>query len=62
VLVLAYAVVLLMGLRDRLGWSPDTALAGRLQAALPALLVPVFVLTVLKLSAESFSPFLYFQF
>ncbi|WP_375170552.1 MBOAT family O-acyltransferase [Marinobacter sp.] len=62
VLVLAYAVVLLMGLRDRLGWSPDTALAGRLQAAVPALLVPVFLLTVLKLSAESFSPFLYFQF
>jgi len=25
-------------------------------------LVPVFLLTVLKLSAESFSPFLYFQF
>ncbi|MEP5177155.1 MBOAT family O-acyltransferase, partial [Marinobacter alexandrii] len=62
ILVLAYAVVLVMGLRDRLQWSFDTAIVGRLRAALPVVLVPVFLLTVLKLSAESFSPFLYFQF
>lgn len=60
--MLAYAVVLMMGLRDRLQWSFDTAILGRLRAALPVVLVPVFLLTVLKLSAESFSPFLYFQF
>ena len=51
-----------MGLRDRLQWSFDTAIGARLRAALPVVLVPVFLLTVLKLSAESFSPFLYFQF
>ena len=62
ILVLAYAVVLLMGLRDRLQWSFDSAIGARLRAALPVVLVPVFLLTVLKLSAENFSPFLYFQF
>ncbi|MBN8240671.1 MBOAT family protein [Marinobacter hydrocarbonoclasticus] len=62
VLALAYLVVLVMGLRERLPWQLNPSLVGGLRAALPTLLVPTFLLAVLKLSAESFSPFLYFQF
>ncbi|WP_166269550.1 MBOAT family O-acyltransferase [Marinobacter caseinilyticus] len=62
ILALAYLVVLMMGLKERLTWSPAPAFADRMRAALPTVLVPVFMLAVLKLSAESFSPFLYFQF
>ncbi len=36
--------------------------AGRLIGAARALVVPLFVLGIIKLSAEAFSPFLYFQF
>lgn len=62
ILVLAYAVVALMGLRDRLQrrGMAITQLDWR-SFAMPMLL-PLFALSVLKLSAESFSPFLYFQF
>lgn len=62
ILVLAYLTVLVMGLKDQFQWQFDGTLAGGMRAALPGLLVPVFLLAVLKLSAESFSPFLYFQF
>jgi len=62
ILVLAYRVLLIMGLKDRFQWQFDGTLAGGVRASVPGLLVPVFLLAVLKLSAESFSPFLYFQF
>lgn len=62
ILVLAYVVVVVMGLRDRFSWSLDEVRTTPLRVILPTLLLPVFLMAVLKLSAESFSPFLYFQF
>ena len=68
ILALAYGVIALMGLRDRLGRRglinpvASGVMGTAWRSAAGPLLVPVFALTVLKLSAESFSPFLYFQF
>lgn len=59
-LVLAYAVVAICGWRSR---RPDGTTLPRLRTALAAsALLPLFALCVLKLSAQSYSPFLYFQF
>jgi alginate O-acetyltransferase complex protein AlgI len=60
-LLLAAALTAALGLRQYLtprqlprpGWRPLAA---------AALLLPLFLLSVLKLSAQSYSPFLYFQF
>ena len=41
---------------------PDPFLAGWRATAVMAALLPLFALSVLKLSAQSYSPFLYFQF
>lgn len=62
ILVLAYGVIALMGLRDRLAQAGVSAGGINWRSVAAPLLVPVFGLAVLKLSAESFSPFLYFQF
>ncbi|SFM43247.1 MBOAT family O-acyltransferase [Marinobacter pelagius] len=62
ILILAYLIVVVMGMRDRFSWSLDGVRATPLRVVLPTLLLPVFLMAVLKLSAESFSPFLYFQF
>jgi len=61
VLVIAWCLVLIEGLRE-FGpkWSFGTP-ALRSSAAV-WLLVPAFVLTILKLSAQGYSAFLYFQF
>jgi len=60
-LLLAVAVVAISGARqrlpDRYTWSPQ---AQALTAV--SLLTPLFLLSLLKLSAQSYSPFLYFQF
>jgi len=74
-LALAYAVIALRGWqvrkRGRTPFSPaDTAAGGAAEkrCASPfspvttGLLLPLFALSVLKLSAQSYSPFLYFQF
>ena len=61
-LVLAFAVIAMMGLKDRLGHRDVGPILSGWRSAAAPLLVPVFALAVLKLSAESFSPFLYFQF
>ena len=70
---LAYGVIAWQGLKPFLRNTPPpapvphpvdgpiTALAGYRALAM-ALLLPLFVLAVLKLSAQSYSPFLYFQF
>ena len=72
-LVLAYGVLAWQGLKPflrptpppapvpHLVEGPSTALAGYRPLAM-TLLLPLFVLAVLKLSAQSYSPFLYFQF
>ncbi|MCK7551374.1 MBOAT family O-acyltransferase [Marinobacter goseongensis] len=62
ILVLAYGVIAMMGLKDRLARRGIGPLVSGWRSAAAPLLVPVFALAVLKLSAESFSPFLYFQF
>ena len=60
-LVLAYVVVFVAGFKEKINtwfnqnWSAVYSLS-------QALLIPLFVLSMLKLSAQSFSPFLYFQF
>ena len=75
-LALAYAVVLVRGLGQRLGrhGQPDqpaatpahegaAALTGSWRTRVAVLaLTPLFALSVLKLAAQSYSPFLYFQF
>ncbi|MBD3656650.1 MULTISPECIES: MBOAT family O-acyltransferase [Marinobacter] len=62
ILVLAYGVIAAMGLRDRLHQQGIRVTGPGWRSVAAPLLVPVFALAVLKLSAESFSPFLYFQF
>ena len=62
ILVLAFGVIAMMGLKDRLGHREVGPILSGWRSAAAPLLVPVFALAVLKLSAESFSPFLYFQF
>jgi len=58
-LALAYGVILVRGWQQRAGrvggtdWRPAVAVS---------VLVPLFALSILKLSAQSYSPFLYFQF
>lgn len=64
VLAVAYVVVALCGWRAS---RPPEPIAPRAAAVIvrplaEALLLPVFALAVLRLSAQSFSPFLYFQF
>ncbi len=64
VLVLAYGIVAVAGWR---ALPRPTPLAPRVAAVLThpyaeALLLPVFALAVLRLAAQSYSPFLYFQF
>jgi len=71
-LALAYAIVLARGLPQRLEkWGQmifprDAAIAParlwRKNHLTPFFLLPLFALSVLKLSAQSYSPFLYFQF
>ena len=61
VLLLAFGVAALEGAREHL--PPRLVhLYLAAPAASPLLLFPVFLLTLLKLSAQSYSPFLYFQF
>lgn len=60
-LVLAFGVIAVRGLRfyiKPLDWS----LADWRKLSAVSLLIPLFLLSVLKLSAQSYSPFLYFQF
>lgn len=54
-LIAAWIVIVIRGLKDRLKF-PVLTLSAK------SALVPVFVLAVFKLSAQSHSPFLYFQF
>ena len=60
-LLLALLVVALAGLRQRLPERLRLTPALRGVAAL-TLLLPLFLLSLLKLGAQSYSPFLYFQF
>lgn len=60
-LALAFAVIAVRGLRfyvKPLDWS----LADWRKLSAVSLLIPLFLLSVLRLSAQSYSPFLYFQF
>jgi alginate O-acetyltransferase complex protein AlgI len=62
-LVLAFAIVLYRGLSQRLrGAQVHAPVTGWRAPAAVAVLLPLFALSVLKLSAQSYSPFLYFQF
>jgi len=54
-LAVAWVVIIVRGLKDRIDLSLFTSPA-------KAALLPVFAVAVLKLSAQSHSPFLYFQF
>ena len=62
-LALAYAVVIYRGLAQRAAAAAAAppVVGWRVRAAVLAL-VPLFALSILKLSAQSYSPFLYFQF
>ncbi|MBW7470396.1 MBOAT family O-acyltransferase [Marinobacter sp. F4218] len=62
ILVLAFAIVAFMGVRDRRQVGTPRARPIQWQGVSMLLLLPIFSLAVLKLSAGSFSPFLYFQF
>ena len=44
------------------GGVPASAVGARLVAVARAAVVPAFLLAILKLAADSFTPFLYFQF
>ncbi|ADI15931.1 MBOAT family O-acyltransferase [Truepera radiovictrix] len=57
-LVLGFVLIYLAPYWRTLVWSPR----GRALAALHLAILPVFVLGVMRLSAQAFSPFLYFQF
>lgn len=62
---LAWLIVLINGWRVRAPRAPavhDLQAVARRSAIAGAVLLPVFALAVLKLSAQSYSPFLYFQF
>lgn len=60
-LVVAYIVVFVTGFKSRiLAWFKHHVVI--VTATIQALTLPFFVLSMLKLSAQSFSPFLYFQF
>jgi alginate O-acetyltransferase complex protein AlgI len=64
-LALAYGVLFAAGVRQRLatpGLPPVRAAASWQQPLMVSVLLPLFALSVLKLSAQSYSPFLYFQF
>ena len=68
-LALAGAVLVVRGWqsqkRGRIHFSADVAqnsMAARKMDPTPFLVLPLFALSVLKLSAQSYSPFLYFQF
>lgn len=60
-LLLGFAVIYLAPWWRGLVWRQPAERQGRLQAA-HLLILPLFALGVLRLSAQSFSPFLYFQF
>jgi alginate O-acetyltransferase complex protein AlgI len=60
-LVVAFAVIGIYGFRV-LGYWQRFSLALPLRPALMPSLLVLFLMSVLKLSAESYSPFLYFQF
>lgn len=60
-LLVAYVVVFVGGFRERIQ-AVMQANFRRLALVASALTVPLFALSMLKLSAQSFSPFLYFQF
>lgn len=63
-LALAFAVLAFGGWRVLQPAAPRPAVAGPVlaQPIAHALMLPLFVLAVLRLSAQSYSPFLYFQF
>jgi alginate O-acetyltransferase complex protein AlgI len=62
-LALAFAVILWRGFGQRLrGAAVPAAVPAWRAHAVMAALIPLFALSVLKLSAQSYSPFLYFQF
>ena len=71
-LLLAYVVLALAGAYSRrqpnaprgpvLAGGPGPIALGSREVLAAALVLPVFALAVLKLSAQSYSPFLYFQF
>ncbi|HEY0342771.1 MAG TPA: MBOAT family protein [Steroidobacteraceae bacterium] len=61
ILLLAYGVVALGGISQYLPPRIAQQYLAR-PAAAPLLLFPLFLLTLLKLCAQSYSPFLYFQF
>jgi alginate O-acetyltransferase complex protein AlgI len=60
-LVVAYAVIGVFGFRV-IGYWPRFAPTLQFRPALMPSLFILFLMSVLKLSAESYSPFLYFQF
>jgi alginate O-acetyltransferase complex protein AlgI len=61
-LALAFAVIGLRAWQTRAPAAPVAAAGGARPALAAALVLPLFALSVLKLSAQSYSPFLYFQF
>ena len=54
-LAVAWIVIVIRGLKDRIDFA-------RFTPGIDHVVIPVFALAVLKLSAQSHSPFLYFQF
>ena len=61
-LIAALAIVAICGIRQRLPAQRFAWPAPARATAAIGLLVPLFLLALLKLSAQSYSPFLYFQF
>jgi alginate O-acetyltransferase complex protein AlgI len=66
-LALAFAVIALRGWQERgqvhlSAGAERNPLGARKMNLTPLLVLPLFALSVLKLSAQSYSPFLYFQF
>jgi alginate O-acetyltransferase complex protein AlgI len=66
-LALAFAVLAVRGWQKRgqvhfSGDVQENGVIARKMDLTPFLLLPLFALSVLKLSAQSYSPFLYFQF
>ncbi|WP_020410964.1 MBOAT family O-acyltransferase [Hahella ganghwensis] len=59
-LILAYVLIVLLGVRAKYASARDMSATGLRFASV--VLLPLFALSILKLSAQNYSPFLYFQF
>ncbi|OZG74311.1 membrane-bound O-acyltransferase family protein [Hahella sp. CCB-MM4] len=60
-LAIAYLLILMLGFKEKFG-ADIVRTSWVRRYAVSAILLPLFALSILKLSAQSYSPFLYFQF